>query len=177
MAITTLAALALGACASTAKEGPTDPRLAHAVEAGKTEAWRKVHQVEKRYAVYINEPGGVKDGDLVATRLVYVYMPGEVHFEGKEAAYQEYKSAVIDCAKGEVKLGRRVGFLADGKIFLDDDHPEFEEIAESSAIDDAARARCQNKYWVPADRVADGPNWFAEARKHVAAGPSLTRPD
>lgn len=162
IAALSLGALALGACA-------TSPPAA---DPGETQAWRKVSQSEATYAVYINEPGGAKQGDLVSLRLVYVFMPGEVfNDDEKEVAYQDYHAITINCATNEVRLGKRTGHQKDGKVFLSEDHNDFTEIGETSPIEDAANARCRGVYRVDADRVADGPNWMDEARRHVLAGP------
>jgi hypothetical protein len=156
------AALALGGCA-------TQP--SPAVDPGATQAWRKVSQSEKVYAVYINEPGGAKAGDVVSLRMVYVFMPGEVFNEDeKEVAFQDYHAVSINCATSQVRLGRRTGHQKDGKVFLDEERKAFEDISETSPIEDAANARCRNAYWVDNDRVPDGPNWMDEARRHVMAG-------
>jgi len=169
LVLTTIAALALGACA-TAKGPAADP--------GPTQAWRKVSQSEKVYAVYINEPGGAKAGDFVSLRMVYVFMPDEVfNDDEKEVAFQDYHAITINCATNEVRLGKRTGYQKDGKIFLDETKTEFTEIGETSPIEDAANARCRNKYWVDNDRVADGPNWMDEARRHVLAGAAPERPE
>lgn len=164
--LATVAVLALGACATA---GP-------AADPGETQTWRKVSQSEKIYAVYINEPGGMRSGDLVSLRMVYVFMPGEVfNDEEKEVAFQDYHAVTINCATYQVRLGKRTGHEKDGRIFLNEDKTEFTEISETSPIEDAANARCRNTYWVDNDRVADGPNWMDEARRHVMAGPPPER--
>jgi hypothetical protein len=161
------AALALGGCA-TARAPAADP--------GATQAWRKVSQSDKVYAVYINEPGGEKSGDLVSLRMVYVFMPGEVFNDNdKEVAFQDYHAITINCATNQVKLGKRTGHQKDGKVFLDEVHADFDDISETSPIEDAANARCRNTYWVENDRVPEGPNWMDEARRHVMASPAPER--
>lgn len=165
-----LAGLFLAACATKPAATPAD--------VGATQAWRKVSQSEKVYAVYINEPGAKRSGDLVTLRLVYVFMPGEVlNDDQKEVAFQDYHAVTVNCTAGEVRLGRRTGHLKDGGVFLDETKTEFTAIGPTSPIEDAANARCRGVYWVDADRVADGPGWMEEARRHIAATPAPVRPD
>jgi hypothetical protein len=167
LALALTAAVALGACATG---------RAPAADAGATQAWRKVSQSNKVYAVYINEPGGERSGDLVSLRMVYVFMPGEVFTDDdQEVAFQDYHAITINCATYQVRLGRRTGHQKDGKVFLDEVRSDFTDISETSPIEDAANARCRNRYWVGNDRVPEGPNWMDEARRHVMASPAPER--
>ena len=52
------------------------------------QAWRKVGQVEQRFAVFVSEPG-VREDTRATFRMRFVYRPGEGKHEGKEVAWQE----------------------------------------------------------------------------------------
>jgi hypothetical protein len=161
------AALAFGACAST----PTPVADAASGPAGDTASWRKLLQVEQRFAVFINEPGAPKTGDLVTFRLAYVYMPGQVMFDDREAGWQEYRAMTVDCAKNLVRAGPRTRYAPDGSVMMTDDSQTFDAINYGTAVEAAAIARCRGEFNGPAFSVKDGRNWLAAARKHIAENP------
>lgn len=159
-----LVALGLVGCATT---GAGDPE---------TQTWRKVTQTAKRFAVFVNEPGPARDGDLATFRLAYVYMPGEVKHEDKEVGWQEYHAMTVDCAKNTVRVGPRTRYAPDGSVITSDDSQEFGEILWGTAADDAARAKCKNDVWIGDVTFPNRPNWMDEARKHIAATEPPKRP-
>ncbi|MFZ4685903.1 MAG: hypothetical protein ACOYMK_09825 [Hyphomonadaceae bacterium] len=138
------------------------------------QAWRKVGQVEQRFAVFVSEPG-VREDTLATFRMRFVYMPGEVKHEGKEVAWQEYHAMTIDCAKNTVRLGSRTRYAPGGAEITTDDDQTFDEILFGTSADDAARAKCKGDFRVGDITFPEGPGWMDEARKHIAATPPPKR--
>ena len=156
LAVALLAGATLAsACATTGG----DPSL---------QAWRKVGQADKRFAVFVSEPG-VREDTLATFRMRFVYMPGEVKHEGKEVAWQEYHAMTVDCAKNTVRVGPRTRYAPGGEAIVADDDQTFGEIVWGTSADDAARARCKGDFWVGDVTFPEGPGWMDEARKHIAA--------
>ena len=93
----TALALGLSACATTGDDRPT-------------KSWRKISQVEQRFAIFLNEPGSPKTGDLVTFRLAYVYIPGEVTYQNKPVAWQEYAAMTVNCASQQLRAGPRTRY-------------------------------------------------------------------
>ena len=160
-------ALGLGACAS---------QNASAAAVGATKTWRKITQVENRFAVFINEPGAGRVGDLVTFRLVYIYAPGEVRFNDQVVGWQEYSAMTINCATQEMKPGPRLRYAPDGKVMLSDDVQDFGPINPDTAAADAARVRCATD---PATasasdlvRISNAGRWMDVARERLAAAPA-----
>lgn len=152
----------MSACATTA-----DPT---------TQGWRKVTQTDKRFAVFISEPGAPREGDQVTFRMVYVYMPGEVKFEEREVRWQEYHAMTVDCARNEVRTGPRTRYAPDGSVIMSDDDQKFSEILWGLAADDAARAKCRQDYWIGDIVIPNGADWMEAARKHIAETTPPNRP-
>ena len=177
LALLALAAgvLALGACA-TSGGGPG--------KGGATASWRKVTQVEHRFAVFIDEPGAPRQGDLVTFRLAYIYAPGEVFWKanpdeegrGKEVEWQEYTAMTVNCATHEMKPGPRVRYAPGGAVLLSDDSQDFGEIVAATAAEDAARVWCAAAPAPAADPIRNGPKWLDAARRHLAETPPTARP-
>ncbi len=162
-----LAAL-LGACSTL--EGMGGDK-----ESGFTKRWRKVGQVQNRFAIFVNEPGAPLDGDTVHFRMVFVYMPGAVKFEEKEVGWQEYSDVTVDCAGNRIRLGPRSRYAPDGAVIASDDDQTLAPINYGTAADDAARAKCKKDYWVGDYTFKDGPAWMEAARKHIAETPPPKR--
>jgi hypothetical protein len=139
------------------------------------QAWRKVNQADKRFAVFISEPGAREDA-LATFRMRFVYMPGEVKHEGKDVAWQEYHAMTVDCAKKTVRVGPRTRHAPDGVTIASDDDQAFGEIIWGTAADDAARAKCKGDVWVGNVTFPEGPGWMDEARRHIAATTPPKRP-
>jgi hypothetical protein len=152
----------VSACASMAG----DPAL---------KAWRKVNQADKRFAVFISEPG-VREETLATFRMRFVYMPGEVKHEGKEVAWQEYHAMTVDCAKNTVRVGPRTRYAPDGSEIASDDDQKFGEILWGTAADDAAKAKCKGVLWVGDVVIPEGPAWMDEAREHIKSSTPPKRP-
>ena len=157
-------ALSFGGCAS--QNGPK-------TSARTTETWRKITQVENRFAVFINEPGEGRLGDLVTFRLVYIYAPGEVRFNDQVVAWQEYAAMTINCVTQEVRAGPRVRFAPDGKVMFSDDSQDFGPINADTAAADAARARCLPDPAPDAVRIPNSGKWMDAARQRLAAAPAV----
>lgn len=134
---------------------------------GETQGWRKVTQNAKRFAVFVNEPGPGKDGDLVTFRLRYVYMPGEVKFEEHEVGWQEYHAMTVNCATNEVRVGPRTRYAPDGAEIVSDDDETFSEILWGTAADDAARAKCKQDFWIGDIVIPESADWMDVARRHI----------
>jgi len=155
-----VAALAAGvtlasACASMSG----DPTL---------QAWRKVGQADKRFAVFVSEPG-MREDTLATFRMRFVYMPGEVKHEEQEVAWQEYHAMTVDCAKNTVRVGPRARYAPGGEVIATDDDQTFGEILWGTSADDAARAKCKGDVWIGDVIFPEGSGWMDEARKHIAA--------
>lgn len=132
------------------------------------QAWRKVGQADKRFAVFVSEPG-VRDETLSTFRMRFVYMPGEVKHEGQEVAWQEYHAMTVDCAKNMVRVGPRTRYAPTGEVIVTDDDQKFGEILWGTSADDAARAKCKGDVWIGNVTFPEGPGWMDEARQHIAA--------
>ncbi len=145
-------------------------------DGAETQGWRKVTQTAKRFAVFVNEPGTPREGDLVTFKMRYVYMPGEVKHEDKEVAWQEYHAMTVNCAENTVKVGARTRYAPDGSTLAQDDNQTFDDILWGVAADDAARAKCKQDYWIGNVVIPNGPDWMDEARKHIAATTPPNRP-
>ena len=139
------------------------------------QAWRKVGQVEQRFAVFVSEPG-VREDTLATFRMRFVYMPGEVKHEGKEVAWQEYPAMTVDCAKNTVRVGMRTRHAPDGAEIMSDDNQTFSEILVGTAADDAAKAKCKGVFWVGDVVFPEGPGWMDAARERIANATPPKRP-
>jgi hypothetical protein len=138
------------------------------------QAWRKVGQVEQRFAVFVSEPG-VREDTLATFRMRFLYMPGEVKHEGKEVGWQEYHAMTIDCAKNTVRLGPRTRYAPGGAEITTDDDQTFDEILFGTSADDAARAKCKGDFRAGDITFPEGAGWMDEARRHIAATPPPKR--
>ena len=165
LALAMAGACLAASCATTGASG--DPEAP---------SWRKVTQAAKRFAIFINEPGPARDGDLVTFRMVYVYMPGEVKFEEKELGWQEYHAMTVNCADNTVRVGPRTRYAPDGSAVASDDDQTFSEIPWGVATDDAARAKCKQDYWIGDITIPNGPDWMTAARKHTSETTPPNRP-
>lgn len=163
------AGLCLSGCATSVASGASG---APEGQAGATKTWRKILQVENRFAVFINEPGAPRQGDLVTFRLAYVYAPGEVRYNDQVVDWQEYSAMTLNCATHETKAGPRVRYAPDGKVMLSDDDQEFGPINADTAADAAARVRCTPASEPDAVRIPNGGKWMDAARRHLAATPA-----
>lgn len=139
------------------------------------QAWRKVNQGEKRYAVFISEPG-TREDDRVTFRMRFVYMPGEVKHDGAEVAWQEYHAMTVDCARNTVRLGPRTRYAPSGEAIVSDDDQTFSEILYGTAADDAAKAKCKGVLWVNDVMIPESPSWMDEAREHIRTSTPPKRP-
>lgn len=165
---TAAAGLCLGGCATGGAHKTSESASAA------TKSWRKITQVENRFAVFINEPGAARQGDLVTFRLTYVYAPGEVRYNDEVVGWQEYTAMQINCSANEMKPGPRIRYAPDGKIMLSDDNQDFGPINDETAAADAARVRCTPDAAPDAVRIPDGLKWMDQAREHLAATPAAT---
>jgi hypothetical protein len=138
-------------------------------------AWRMVNQADKRFAVFVSEPG-VREEALATFRMRFVYMPGEVKHEGKEVAWQEYPAMTVDCAKNTVRVGMRTRHAPDGAEIMSDDNQTFSEILVGTAADDAAKAKCKGVFWVGDVVFPEGPGWMDAARERIANATPPKRP-
>jgi hypothetical protein len=163
-AMVAMAGLLAAGCASSPSGDP------------ETQSWRMVLQQAKRFAVFVNDPGAPKAGDLVTFKLAYVYMPGEVKHEEKEVGWQEYHAVTVNCADNTVKLGPRSRYAPDGSVIVSDDNQKFEPINWGTALDDAARGKCKNDYWAGNVTFKANGGWMGAARKHIAANEAPVRP-
>jgi hypothetical protein len=152
-------------CATTGASGDPDAT-----------SWRKVTQAANRFAIFINEPGPDRTGDLVTFRMVYVYMPGEVKFEEKDLGWQEYHAMTVNCADNTVRVGPRTRYAPDGSVVASDDDQTFSEIPWGVATDDAARAKCKQDYWIGDITLPNDSDWMTAARKHIAETTPPNRP-
>jgi hypothetical protein len=138
--------------------------------------WRRLVQVDNRFAVYIRHPGEPLQDDRATFHLSYVYQPGVVFWEDREVAWQEYVAMTVDCRTGEVRAGLRRRFGPDGAMIYSDEDRAFAPINEGTAVEAAANARCNNAW--PQDRadIPDGADWMGEARRLLGAAPVVTAP-
>lgn len=130
-------------------------------------------QTDKRFAVFINEPGAPREGDQVTFRIVYVYMPGEVKFEQREVGWQEYHAMTVGLARNEVHPGPRTRYAPDGSVIMSDDDQTFREILWGLAADDAARAKCRQDCWIGDIVIPNGPDGWTP---HAITSPGRRRP-
>ena len=156
------AATLLAACASMSG----DPNL---------KAWRMVNQADKRFAVFVSEPG-LREETLATFRMRFVYMPGEVKHEGKEVAWQEYSAMTVDCAKNTVRVGPRTRYAPDGAAIMSDNDQAFNEILIGTAADDAAKAKCKGVLWVGDVVIPESAGWMEGARAVIASSTPPKRP-
>ncbi len=168
MAAGALMALA-GACASS-PEAPPPAVVAAASDLPATE-WRRIIQQEKRFSVYVSDTA-VREGDLAHFRLVYVYMPGEIIYEGREVASQEYSHVTLDCAAERVRLGTRTRYAPDGEAFGQDGDQNFAPIM-GMAVFRAQEVHCKNTPWAGMNVVPGGADWIARARAAIATSAAL----
>jgi hypothetical protein len=140
-----------------------------------SDRWLEVTHVENRFNVYVDQANPRMD-DQVAFRLVYVYAPDAVKFEGKDVGWQEYPAVVVNCADNKVKLGPRTRHAPDGTLLFQDDDQSFTDINVGTAVEAAARARCEGDRLANAHSVRDGEGWMAEARAHIAEGAMMHTP-
>ena len=152
----------LPACASTGG----DPSL---------KAWRMVNQADKRFAVFVSEPG-VREEALATFRMRFVYMPGEVKHEGRDVAWQEYPAMTVDCAKNTVRVGMRTRYAPDGAEIMSDDNQTFSEILVGTAADDAAKAKCKGVLWVGDVVFPEGPGRRLDHFAHLVLAGKPDRP-
>jgi hypothetical protein len=152
-----LAALAFAFAASSAASA--DPA---------TRSWRKLTQVEDKYATYVNLPGDPKAGAQYTVRLVVLYRPGTAAVGGKEVAYDEYPGLTVDCTMQKARRGVRLRHGADGTVVAKEDDETFRLFDGGSNEDDVAKARCDNTFTGKAFQVNDGPKWMAAARANMA---------
>lgn len=142
-----------------------------------SQAWRKVTQTAKRFAVFVSEPGSAAEGGNLQTfRMAYVYMPGEVKHEGKDVAWQEYHAMTVNCATNKVRVGPRTRYAPDGTVIAQDDDQKFGDILWGTASDDAARAKCKQDYWIGDITIPNGGDWMDAARKHITETTAPPRP-
>ena len=160
--ITRLAGAALGAgllaaCASTQGGAGEDAA-----------AWRKLTQVDKRFAIFMNDPVPAPVDGLATFRFVYVYAPGAVEHEGREVSWQEYSAMTVNCAADTVKVGPRTRYAPDGSVIMLDDNQEFAAII-GPAIAKAAAVSCRGETAPEQVLIPDGPGWQEAARANIAA--------
>lgn len=153
-----LAALAF-ALAAAASAAAADPA---------TKSWRKLTQVEDKYATYINLPGDPKAGAQYTVRLVVLFRSGAAAAGGKEVAYDEYPALTVDCTMQKAKRGVRLRHAADGSVIVKEDDETFRLFDDGSNEDDVAKARCSNEFPGKAFQVNDGPKWMVAARANMA---------
>lgn len=151
-------ALALAGCAST----PASP------DAGPQPGWLKLEQVEKRFAIFTYLPAVPNVGGTATFRLVYVYMPGTVQYEGADVGWQEYPEITVNCEADTVRLGLRTRYAPDGGVMMTDTNDDVSPIFGPS-IRKAADMTCKGKALPQPVQIKDGPDWIARARVHIAA--------
>ncbi len=131
-------------------------------------AWRKLTQVEKRFAIFMNDPVPAPVDGIATFRFVYVYAPGAVQHEGHEVGWQEYSAMMVDCAQDKVKVGPRLRYGADGAVLTSDDNQEYADII-GPAIARAAEVSCKGITSPEQVLIPDGPGWRDAARVNIAA--------
>ncbi len=149
-----LAGALLAACAS----------MPGAEEAG----WRKLTQVEKRFAIFMDDPAPEPVDGLATFRLVYIYAPGAVKHEGQDVSWQEYSAMTINCAEDTVKVGPRTRYAPDGSVIASDDVQEFVAII-GPAIVRAADLSCRGVAAPEQVILPDDADWREAARANIAA--------
>lgn len=159
----------MAACASAPE--PPPPATFSAVPDLPAPEWRKLIQQDERFAVYISEPA-VRDGNLGYFRMVYVYMPEEVFFQGRNVASQEYPYATINCANSSVMMGQRTRYDFDGNAFGQDEDTVFYPIF-GHAVSRAEDVICENAPWERMEVVAGGEGWIERERARIPGSPAL----
>lgn len=136
---------------------------------GKEDAgWRKLTQVEKRFAIFMSDPAPEPVDGLATFRLVYIYAPGAVKHEGQEVSWQEYSAMTVNCAEDTVRVGPRTRYAPDGSAMGSDDNQEFSSII-GPAIVRAADASCKGVTTPEQVILPDGADWREAARANIAA--------
>jgi hypothetical protein len=154
-------ALTLAGCASTTV-GP---------DAGPRPSWLKLEQVEKRFAIFTNFPAAPKVGETATFRLVYVYMPETVQYEGADVGWQEYPEITVNCEADTARLGQRTRYAPDGSVMMTDTSQDFSPIYGPS-LRKAADINCKGAVLPDAALISEGPDWIGKARQHI----SVTQP-
>ena len=132
-------------------------------------SWRKLTQVEKRFAIFMIDPAPAPVDGLATFRLAYVYAPGAVKHEGQEVSWQEYSAMTVNCAEDTVRVGPRARYAPDGSVINSDDNQAFSAII-GPAISRAADVSCRGITAPQQVLVPDGPAWQDAARASIAAG-------
>lgn len=169
----TAAAFALTACGTTG--GATGGAAGGSGGEASNPTWRKVTQVEQRTAAYVSQPA-MRQGDQVTFKLAFVYAPGQIMWENKPVAWQVYEAVTIDCAKNEVRLGKRTRYDEAGAAMMSDEDPNFASVTYGTIAADASVAVCKNKVWVDDFRAPDRSGWLAQARANLASTTPGQRP-
>lgn len=156
------AAVSLGALAS-----------ACASTGGPAAEWKEVTHVEDRFAVYVDQ-AKPRSGDTVTFRLMYIYGDGKVQWEGKNVGWQEYSAMTVNCTNSQVKLGPRTRHAPDGTVLFSDNEQAWVDINPGTAVENAAKARCEGVWPEEPHIVRDRDGWMTEAREHIAKGPPAT---
>lgn len=131
--------------------------------------WREVTQVPGRFAVFVSQPAERGEGGRVTFRMVFVYRPGEVMFDGRDVAWQEYSAMTIDCAARQVRPGPRTRYGADGTGLGADEDMRFADVLAGSSVSLAADRLCGTGQEAAGRILPDGPGWMAEARRGIPA--------
>lgn len=168
-----LAGLAVAGLAAACASAPPPPAPAPlaAVPDLPAPEWRKIIQQDERFAVFISQPA-VREGDLAFFRMVYVYRPDEVSFEGRYVARQEYPYATLNCARDTVKMGQRSRFDFEGNAFGQDEDTAFYPIIGHAV----ARSRdviCKNEPWQGMEVVSGGKGWVERERARIPGSKAL----
>jgi hypothetical protein len=133
-------------------------------------SWKEVTHVEDRFAVYVDQ-ALPRDGDTVTFRLMYIYGDGKVQWEGKDVGWQEYSAMTVNCTNNQVKLGPRARHAPNGDLLFEDNEQSWVDINPGTAVDNAAKARCEGVWPEEANILKDRDGWMTEAREHIAQGP------
>ncbi len=147
--------VALGACASA----PAREEAA---------SWRKLTQVEQRFAIFMDNPATAPVDGLATFRFVFVYAPGAVEHEGREVSWQEYPAMTVNCAEETVKVGPRTRYAPDGSVIMSDDTQYYANIV-GPAVLRAAAVSCQGITEPQQVLIPDGPDWREVARAGIAS--------
>ena len=133
---------------------------------GEAAGWRKLTQVEKRFAIFMEDPAPEPVAGLATFRFFYVYAPGAVQFEGQSVSWQEYSAMTVNCAEDTVKVGPRTRYAADGSVIASDDNQEFAPII-GPAVNRAAEVSCKGVTMPQQVVIPDGPAWQDAARANI----------
>ncbi len=133
-----------------------------------TKTWRKLAQVEDRYATFINQPGVAKQGDEYTVRLVVLYKSGVESAGGKSVAWDEYPALTVNCMLIKARRGVRIRHAADGSVIARDSDESAHLIDGGSNEDDIAKARCDNQYSGKTFEFRDSSGWMRAARENMA---------